>query len=107
MERVGEILKTILDGRTAETGEIWHQFFSSWDSLVGPDLAGLARLVEVEKGEAIVQVEHPAASQLLGLRRDTLLARIRREFPQVAIRALRIQVRPQGGIRPLPPRAPR
>jgi hypothetical protein len=96
LERVGEILKSILDQRTAESGEIWHRFFLSWESLVGPDLAGLTRLVEVERGEAIVQVEHPAASQLLGLHKETLLARIRREHPQVLVRALRVQVRPQG-----------
>jgi len=96
LERVGEILKSILDERTAESGEIWHRFFSSWESLVGPDLAGLTRLVEVERGEAIVQVEHPAASQLLGLHKQALLARIRSEHPAVMVRSLRVQVRSPG-----------
>jgi hypothetical protein len=95
LERVGEILKSILDARTAESGEIWHRFFSSWESLVGPDLAGLTRLVEVERGEAIVQVEHPAASQLLGLHKEALLERIRSEHPAVMVKGLRVQVRPQ------------
>ena len=95
MERVGDILKSILDPRTTETGEIWHRFFCSWDELVGPNLAGLTRLVEVERGEAIVEVAHPAASQLVGLYRDALLERIRRDFPQVEVRALRVQVRPE------------
>jgi len=58
LERVGDILKSILDPRTTETGEIWHRFFCSWDELVGPNLAGLTRLVEVERGEAIVEVRN-------------------------------------------------
>lgn len=97
MERVGEILKSILDPRTAENGEVWHRFFASWESLVGPELAGLTHLVEVERCEAIVQVDHPAASQLLGLRKEAVLERIRREHPGVAVRNLRVQVRPRGG----------
>ena len=95
MERVGEILKSILDARITRQAEDWHRFFSSWESLVGPDLAGLTHLVEVERGEAIVRVEHPAASQLLGLHRDAVLARIKRDFPDVAVRGLRVQVRPE------------
>ncbi len=94
MERVGEILKSIVDARIAESGEIWHRFFTSWDDIVGSELAGLTRLLEVERGEAIVQVEHPAASQLLNLHKDKVLERIRREHPQVAVRALRVRVRP-------------
>ena len=97
MERVGEILKTLLDLETAKTAEMWHRFFAAWADLVGPDLAGIARLVEVERGEAVVQVEHPAASQLLGLRRDEVLARIRRDFPEAGVRGMRVQVRPPGG----------
>lgn len=95
MERVGEILKSLLDGPTAESGQIWHRFFSSWNDLVGPELAGLARLVEVERGEAIVQVEHPAVSQLVNLHKERVLERIRREHPEVSVRALRVQVRPR------------
>jgi hypothetical protein len=96
LERVGEILKTILDPETERVAESWHTFFSSWESLVGPDLAGLTRLVEVERHEAVVEVEHPAAAQLLGLHREDVLARIRRDFPEVAVRGLRVKVRPPG-----------
>ncbi len=100
MERVGEILRTLFDPETAQVAERWHRFFSSWESLVGPDLAGLTKLLEIERHEAVIEVEHPAASQLLGLHREELLARIRRDFPEVAVRALRVQVRPRGGHLP-------
>ncbi len=102
MERVGEILKTLLDPETAKTAEMWHGFFCAWAALVGPDLAEVARLVEVERGEAVVQVEHPAASQLLSMRRDEVLARIRRDFPEVGVRGLRVQVRPAAGLADAP-----
>ena len=95
MERVGEILKSVLDAELSATGRIWHRFFSSWNDLVGPDLAGFVRLVEVERGEAVVHVDHPAAAQLLGLRKDAILARIRVEFPEVMVRAFRVLMRPR------------
>jgi hypothetical protein len=84
-----------MDPGIAESGEIWHRFFSSWENLVGADLAGLTRLVEVERGEAVVQVEHPAAAQLLSLHRERVLARIRSEHPAAGVKALRVVVRPR------------
>jgi hypothetical protein len=94
LERIGDVLRAILDARTVETGEKWHRFFSSWQHLVGPDLAGLSRLLEVERDEAVVVVEHPAAFQLLGLHKQAIMGRIAREFPELGIRGLRVRVVP-------------
>jgi hypothetical protein len=95
VERVGDILKTVLDPGIAAKGEVWHGLFASWETLAGPDLAGLTRLLEVDKAEAIVAVEHPAAAQLVALHRDAILARIRREHPRTGIERLRVLVNPR------------
>jgi hypothetical protein len=104
VERVGDILKTVLDPDFAAKAQVWHGLFASWEAIAGPDLAGLTWLVEVDKVEAIVAVEHPAAAQLVAFHRERILARITRDHPRTGIERLRVMVRPHG-VAAVPPAA--
>jgi hypothetical protein len=99
MERAGDILKNLLGSRTAALAGRYHSLFSRWDDLVGDPLAGSSRVIELDQGKLLVAVDHPAALQMLHFREKRLLRVLKRRFPDLDIRFMRVIVLPTSSRR--------
>lgn len=94
--------------KAADEAQGWARFFSSWNSSVGERLAVHSRPVDVRNGIVIVEAEHPGWIQLLQLKQESLLAQLKKAFPDLGIRGIAFRLQGSGGreIAPAPDSKP-
>ena len=92
MEKAGDIFRTLLDRRLVEKGQQYAAFFGSWEQIAGEHLAAHSEIKDIRNGVVVVEADHPGWIQLLQLRQHTLLDALRRRFPDLGIRSLRLQL---------------
>ena len=95
-QRVGEILREIIDAQVAGQGQMYHRLFSGWDELVGAPLAGRSAILELENRQLVIALDHPASLQLLRMQQRGILKHMQQRFPELNIRAIRGIVLPAG-----------
>ena len=98
MEKAGDIFRTLVDRRLLERGEQYGALFGSWEQIAGEHLAAHSEIKDIRNGVVVVEADHPGWIQLLQLRQHTLLDALRRRFPDLGIRSLRLQL-PRTGER--------
>ncbi len=99
MEKAGDIFRSLLDRRLLEKGEQYADFFGSWEQIAGEQLSAHSEIKDIRNGVVLVEADHPGWIQLLQLRQHSLLDALRRRFPDLGIRSLRLQL-PRTGERP-------
>ena len=90
MKKAADILKHILGEREAERAGEWSSFFTGWQALAGDDIAAHSTVKDVKQGAVIVEVDHPGWLQLLQMRKSEILGRIKKKYPELDIRDIRI-----------------
>ena len=96
MERIGDILKEILDPSMVRQAVRFHEFFHGWSRVVGRKLAAVSRVHEVEGETVVVSVDHPAALTSIMLIERRIVGALRKRFPALAIKRVRAIVQPPG-----------
>ena len=92
MYRAAELLKEVLARAGVDAQAPQALIYRLWDELLGPDLAGSARLREVRHGRLEVEVDHPAWLQLVRMRQREILQRVQQRFPELAVTRLHVVV---------------
>ncbi len=87
-ELVARFVETI--GATDNAGLI--PFFSNWADLAGTDIAAHSSPIDIRHGSLIVQVDHPGWAQRLAIKRNEIIAAIRRNHPGVNVRNIHTYV---------------
>ena len=64
----------------------------NWQSLVGLDIAAHSEPLDVKRNALVVGVDHPGWMQLLQMREQELLERLRSEYPELAISSLQMKL---------------
>ncbi len=109
MEKAGDIFRALLDRRLLARGEQYAAFFGSWTQVAGDQISAHSEIKDIRHGVVVIEVDHPGWIQLIQLRQHSLLEALRRRFPDLGIRVLRLQL-PRAGERqeapPVPPAAP-
>jgi len=95
MRKAAEILVRLLE-RHSPQAQPYSSLFGGWEQIVGDSLAEHSRVYEVRNKNLFVDVDHPGWMQLLLLKKAAVLAKVRRQYPQLEIRDLKIRVREQG-----------
>lgn len=103
MYRAADLLTEVLARAGFDAQAPQARIYRLWDELVGPELAGSARLREVSRGRLEIEVDHPARLQLVRLRQREIVRRVQRRFPALAVTRLHVVV---SSPTP-PPRRPR
>jgi len=96
MEKAGNIFRALLDRRLVEKGEQYAAFFGCWAQIAGDQISAHSEIKDIRKGVVVVEADHPGWIQLIQLRQHNLLDALRRRFPDLGIRALRLQL-PRAG----------
>ena len=92
MKSIGEVLKDFLRDKGWLTGNPYAPIFAGWPSIVGTTLAAHSRLVDVQNGIILVEVDHPGWLQMLQLRKGAVLDAARRMAPQASLEGIRIRL---------------
>ena len=92
MKKAADILRTILDDQKARQAGEWSAFFTGWQALAGEDIAAHSSVKDVKQGTVIVEVDHPGWLQMLHMRKSKILTGIKKRYPELGIRDIRIYV---------------
>lgn len=106
MYRAGDLLTEVLARAGFDAQAPQALIYRLWDELLGPELAGSARLREVRLGRLEIEVDHPARLQLVRLRQREIVRRVRRRFPELAVTRLHVVVSGRPPAPVAPPVAP-
>lgn len=103
IRKAGELVERLMGPKAADEAQGWARFFSTWDSSVGERLAAHSKPVDVRNGIVLVEAEHPGWIQLLQLKQESLLAQLKRAFPDLGIRGIAFRLQGSGGREIAPP----
>jgi len=92
MYRAADLLKEVLGRAGFDPQAPQAMIYRLWDELLGADLAGSAWLRDIRRGRLEVVVDHPARLQLVRLRQQEILRRVRRRFPELEVTGLYVVV---------------
>jgi len=95
VDKAGDILKNLsfFTASSDPHGAEYRGMFSSWEKIAGQKLSQYSRIVDIENQSLLIEVDHPAIIQLLQVKYREILARIRRNYPQLQISDLRMFVK--------------
>ena len=89
MRKVGDVLRDFLKERGWPLEDPYGPLFRGWEDIAGPELGTRSRVVEVEDGVIVVEVDHPGWLQMLQLRKRSLLEAARKAAPHGRIEDIR------------------
>ena len=89
MRKAGDVLRDLLKERGWPTEDPYAPLFRGWEDIAGPELGPRSRVVEVEDGVVVIEVDHPGWLQMLQLRKRSLLEASRKAVPAGRIEDLR------------------
>jgi hypothetical protein len=92
VKRASDILVRLLDEKIDEQGRSSTGVFRRWADIVGRPLSDHSRVFELQHDQLCVEVDHPGWLQVLLLRKNQILHRVARAYPQLRIRGLRARV---------------
>jgi predicted nucleic acid-binding Zn ribbon protein len=104
MKKAAEILARLLERHSPEARP-YSSLFGGWEQIVGDSLAEHSRVHELRQQNLFVDVDHPGWMQHLLLKKAAILARLRRQYPQLAIRDIKIRVVPRESLQAAEPEA--
>jgi predicted nucleic acid-binding Zn ribbon protein len=92
VKRIGDLLHEYLKEMGWLSGNPYDPLFREWNTIAGESLAAHSRLIDVQNGMLLVEVDHPGWLQMLQLRKTALLAAARRVAPQASIEGIRTRL---------------
>ena len=92
MYRASDLLTEVLARAGFDPQAPQAMIYRLWDELLGPELAGSARLRDIRHGRLELEVDHPARLQLVRMRQREIVRRVRRRFPELAVTRLHVVV---------------
>jgi len=94
MERAGDILRSLLSEGTLKEGQKYISLYTSWDEIVGEPLSHHSKAVDVQRGNLVVQVDHPGWFQMFRFKEKEVLKKVKLRFPELKIESIRVRVVP-------------
>ena len=99
MDKAGNLLKLFLDKQSIKTAQNYSSFFRSWESIAGEDAAAHSRIVDIQKGTLLVEVDHPAWIQIIQIRYREILNKVQSSFPELTIEKMHLKL--SGSTKPV------
>jgi len=92
MKKIGDLLREYMKERGWSAGNPYDPLFLDWRRVAGDGLAAHTKLVDVQKGILLVDVDHPGWLLMAQLRKAGLLEAARRAAPGADIGGIRFRV---------------
>lgn len=90
--KASDLVSALFSGLDVSGIEKANSFFRSWRDIVGEKIASHSRIVDVDRGAVIVEVDHPGWSQQIQFRKPVIMGTLSRNYPELGIKTLVIRV---------------
>ena len=100
MKKASDVLAKLLEENSRGKAHRYVSVFRDWRDVVGLSLADHSRVYEVRHESLFVEVDHNGWMQMLLLRKSRVLGNLRRKFPELEIRDIKVRVNPALGSEP-------
>ncbi len=90
--KASEIVSKFFDGLKTDDFNRVNSFLSGWNTIVGDKIAAHSRVIDVDKGMLIIEVDHPGWSQQILFLKRKILFGLGSQFPDFKITNLTIRV---------------
>jgi predicted nucleic acid-binding Zn ribbon protein len=97
VKKIGDLLKEYMREKGWLAANPYQPLFLEWEKIAGESLATHARLIDVQKGVLLVEVDHPGWLQILQMRKAPLLEAARSAAPLADIVGLRARLGDEHG----------
>lgn len=93
IKKASELITSLFENLSCEDLKNAQNFTRSWKAAVGDKIASHSKIIDVNKGTIIVEVDHPGWSQHLLLMKQRLLRELAATFPELEIANLAIRIK--------------
>lgn len=90
--KASDIVSALFSGLEQESFERSNNLVRGWKASVDPKVAAHSRIVDLDKGSLIVEVDHPGWSQQILLSKKRIMDTLSRSFPDLEFRNIVIRV---------------
>lgn len=98
IKRAADVVTSLFSALDGNRLREANEFCGNWRALVGDKIAAHSRVVDVDRGVVVVEVDHPGWSQQLSFIKKRVVTDLARAFPALSIRSLAVRVRPENGV---------
>lgn len=90
--RAGDVLKLLFDRLVPEEAEEYSRFFSGWEKIAGAETAMHVFPRDIVNNVLVLETDHPGWSQQIRMRQEGLLKVIRKKYPDLGIKKIRVVI---------------
>jgi hypothetical protein len=90
--KAADVINNLFTGFSAEGMEQSNSFLRSWKDIVGEKVGAHSKIVDVDRGNVIVEVDHPGWSQQILFRKKQIVTSLAQNYPSLSIKGLVIRV---------------
>lgn len=84
MKKAGDLLKNFFDNLKLNIKDD-KSIASSWEEIVGKEVAQHTRIKEIKKGLLIIEADHQGWLQIINLKKGQIIGKISKDFPEKEI----------------------
>jgi hypothetical protein len=90
MKESADIINQFFDRDVVQEGEDWIRLISSWEKIVGTDLASHLKVKDLKGSTLLLKCDHPGWAQIFYMKKSAIMRKMQRQFPQVSIKSFRV-----------------
>ena len=90
MRDSADIIRQYFDRDIVQEGEEWIKLISSWEKMIGTDLAAHIRVKDLKGTTLILESDHPGWAQIFYMKKSANMNKMRKQFPRVAVKSFRV-----------------
>lgn len=87
-----DIVNKFFSGISSEKMNEANGFIRTWNDVAGTNIAAHSKVIDVDRGAVIIEVDHPGWAQQIQLKKRTIIDRLSKGFPDLEIKNLIIRV---------------
>jgi hypothetical protein len=92
IKKVSDVVNAFIGDIEPLTAKNANTFLRSWNDIIGERIAPHCKVVDVDKGMLLLEVDHPGWSQEIQFQKQKILRSLASKFPELGIKNLSIRV---------------
>ena len=92
IRKASEVLGSLFSNFDTNGMQQTNSFVKSWKEIVGEKIASHSKVIDVDKGTVIVEVDHPGWSQQILFSKKQILYHLARNYPDLKIKNVIMRV---------------
>lgn len=90
--KASDVLNALFSGFDAKGLTQASTFIQSWKEVAGDKISAHSKVLDVDRGNIVIEVDHPGWSQQILYRKKQMLTSLSRAFPELEIKNIIIRV---------------